>query len=68
MALCVDNSVLQHCALMMTEAFGKEGLEVRSGKEGLEVRSRKEGLEVRRGKEGLEVRSRGHNNSGRVMP
>ena len=59
MALCVDNSVLQHCALMMTEAFGKEGLEVRSGKEGLEVRSRKEGLEVR---------SRGHNNSGRVMP
>jgi len=28
LALCVDNSKLQHCAAMMTEAFAKEGLEV----------------------------------------
>ena len=28
LALCVDNSTLQYCARMMTEAFAKEGLEV----------------------------------------
>ena len=33
LALCIDNSTLNHCAKEMTEAFAKEGLEVRRGRE-----------------------------------